>query len=435
MVVQTLLIHATFVIDKIMVGRLGADAIAAVGLASRILTFLVLVFTSVAGGAAILTAHAFGAAKEKELREIVATALLVSVVAGGCITGVLWFGAGGIMKLMGAEEAVAILGTRFLSITAFCAVAFVLNNMNVSFLRSMGDAVSPLFVGIGMATLGTAMNFPLIFGVDVAIPGTTEHLVLPALGTNGAAVSLLVTSTIGMTLFMALVARRLRIAPADFLAPSLYWLRRTFSLGAPITADVIAWQVGQLGFTRIIAGLGTAALASREILDVFVTTSFILVTGIRSATFALVGQNLGRRDYRHAESIAVDGLKLSFVSVTACIVVLFAAQNLVIGCFNIPAWNREVVQSLVALFCVLYPFTMPNAVFPVVLQSGGDTVAVMLNTSLTLVLLGFPLSWLFGHTLGYGMVGAYLGYTIHDLVKACIFTLRFRRGRWKKSLV
>lgn len=426
---QALLMNITLVIDRVMVGRLGAPSLAGVDLAARILFFLIIVLTSLGAGAAVLAAQARGAEDDAALRRVTAATLQFSAVVGAMVIGALTFFPGVLLDLLAAPDGARTEAMGFLRIVALGAPALVINHLAAGLLRSLKDTRSPLVIGVGAAALNTALNFAWIFGT------TLGPLHIPAMGARGAALATAVAQIAGALLILVRLIRATGLQRSDLIPRDTVWFRRLAALGVPITLDVLAWQAGQLVFTRIISGLGTDAIAARAILEIFFTQSYILVAGFSAATVILVGHDLGRGDFAAARATAHTGIRLSTVAMIVGVTLLFLARDFFLNLFVVPPDVRGQAETLVILFCLLHPWAVPNGVVPFVLRSGGDTMAIFAITATTMLCLGLPLAWLLGSKLGGGVLGAFVGFAAHDAIKGQIFLARLGTGRWERRLV
>ncbi len=428
-IVQTLLMNITLVVDRVMIGRLGPDALGGIDLAFRIVFFLLVVLTALAAGAAVLVAQARGAGQEDTLHQVTAATAQFSLVMGLALAALLGLAPGLLLDLLGAPEGAREEAIRFLCLLAPAGPAIVWANLAGGILRSLKDTRGPLVIGVFVGVLNTALNFAWIFGSSLG------PFAIPPLGSAGAALAITVSQAASAMLFAARIraATRIRAHHLATITPS--WFRRLAVLGIPITLDVMAWQAGQMVFTRIVAGLGSSAVASRAILEIFFTQSYILVSGFSAATVTLAGHALGREDFAGARAVARVGLRTATVTMTLSVLVLGALHPWLLDLFAIPPSVRADAVGLILLFVLLHPWSVPNGVVPFVLRSGGDTTAIFAITGLTMAFIGLPLAWLLGPHLGGGVLGAFAGFAIHDAIKGQIFLWRFRQGHWQKKLV
>lgn len=421
--------NITLVVDRVMIGRIGPDALGGIDLAFRIVFFLLVILTALAAGAAVLVAQARGAGEEEILHKVTAATVQFSLAVGLLLTFVLGLTPGLLLDLLGAPAGAREEAILFLRLLAPAGPAIVWANLAGGILRSLKDTRGPLMIGVAVGALNTALNFAWIFGSSLG-PFT-----VPALGSAGAALALTVSQAASALLLAARVRQATALRARHLRIVTPYWFRRLAVLGIPITLDVIAWQAGQMIFTRIVAGLGSSAVASRAILEIFFTQSYILVSGFSAATVTLAGHALGREDFAGARGVAQIGLRTATGAMILSVLILGALHPWLLDLFAIPPTVRADAVGLILLFILLHPWSVPNGVVPFVLRSGGDTKAIFAITGLTMAFIGLPLAWLLGPGLGGGVLGAFAGFAIHDAIKGQIFLWRFRQGHWQRKLV
>jgi len=410
-------------VDMLMVGRLGAAAVAAAGVGTQLLSGVSVAMTAVGTGTLALVARHIGAGEPHEARRVlaqsVATAVVLSLVV---ITPVvLW--ATPLVRAFGVEPHVVELGGGFvqlvmLSIPA-AAVLFVIG----SALRGAGDTRTPLFIGVTVNVLNIAGNYVLIFG----------KLGLPALGVRGSALATTIAFSLGALFALALLVRGTLVLGLRWreLRPHLHTIRRVLAIGYPAAAEQILMQVGFFVYLLFAARYGTDAVAAYFIGVRILSMSFLPGFGFAAAAGALVGQNLGGRDPQRAEEAGWLANRLSVYLMSACGLLIFVAARPIARLF---VDNAEVVADTVSFIYMLaaaQPLMAIDFTIGGALRGAGDTrfplVTVLVAfygcrlgwAYLTTIVLHLSLAWLWA-----ALIGDYIA-------RAALKTWRFRGGYWK----
>ena len=241
-------------IDTLMVGRLGAAAVAAVGVGAQILSAVSVAMTAVGTGTLALVARHIGAREPAEanqvLRQSVIAAFGLSVIA---IIPVIVF-ASEIVALFGVEAAVVEQGGAFVQLVMLSipqsAILFVIG----SGLRGAGDTRTPLIIGVMVNVLNIAGNYVLIFG----------KLGLPALGVRGSALATTIAFTAGTALGLLLLARGRLVLQMGWrgLRPHSGTIRRVLVIGYPAAGEQMIMQIGFFFYLAFAARYGTSAVAA-----------------------------------------------------------------------------------------------------------------------------------------------------------------------------
>ncbi|MBM4268659.1 MAG: MATE family efflux transporter [Deltaproteobacteria bacterium] len=410
-------------VDMLMVARLGATAVAAVGVGSQILGAVTLTMTAVATGTIALVARHVGAGARDEASQTLAQSMIAGAALGAVmvVPVVLW--AEPIVLAFGVTPEVAEVGARFVRFVMLSvpssAVLFVFG----SGLRASGDTRTPLVIGIFVNVLNVAGNWLLIFG----------HLGFPALGVAGSAVATAFAYTSGVAFACLLLVRgRLRLRPrrADF-RPRGDVIRRVLRVGYPAGIEQALMQLGFLLYLVFAARYGTDAIAAYFIGVRILMLSFLPGFGFAAASSTLVGQHLGAGNPARAESAGWRSTCMSVVMMSTSGLVIFLLAEPIAHLF---VDEPPVVSGAVAfihMLAISQPFMAMDFTLGGALRGAGDTrfplvsvliafYVVRLGTSFVVAgILHLPLVWLWGTIIG------------DYIVRAALKSWRFRQGVWR----
>jgi MATE family, multidrug efflux pump len=422
-IISFLLQSLVGLIDVLMVGRLGAAAVAAVGVGAQILSAVSVAMTAVGTGTLALVARHVGARQRAEAEDVlcqsITTAFVLSVVA--IVPVMLW--AAPLVQIFGVDPPVVAQGTVFVQLVMLSipqsAVLFVI----ASALRAAGDTRTPLFIFLVVNILNVVANYVLIFG----------KLGFPALGVGGSALGTTIAFTIGMLIGLALLARGLsglRVT-VPHLRPHLRTIRRVLAIGYPAAAEQILMQIGFFLYLTFAARYGTSAVAAYVIGVRILALSFLPGFGFAAAAAALVGQNLGARNPDLAERSGWESNRLAVYLMSLCGVILFVAARPIAVLF---VDDRDVVADAVSFIHMLaaaQPLMGIDSTIGGALRGAGDT-----RFPLVAVFVGF-----YGCRLGFAYVAAvvlhlslpWVWFALMGdyLARAALKAWRFRGGQWK----
>ncbi len=410
-------------IDTLMVGRLGATAVAAVGVGAQVLSAVSVAMTAVGTGTLAIVARRIGARETKDAEHVllqsILAAFVLSIVA---IIPVIIF-AGEIVAAFNVDANVAVLGggfVRFVMLSIpMSALLFVIG----SALRAVGDTRTPLAIGFVVNVINIALNYVLIFG----------KLGLPALGVRGSGLATTIAFAVGACLTLALLLRGrlvLRL-PRHGWQPDFSTIRRVLAVGYPAAAEQFLMQIGFFIYLIFAARYGTSALAGYFIGVRILALSFLPGFGFAAAAAALVGQNLGSKNPQRAEHSAWMSTGLAVVMMSVCGVVLYLAATPIAKLF---VDDQAVVIDSVSFIHALalsqplmaIDFTLGGA-----LRGAGDTKFPLIS-----VLVAF-----YGCRLGWAYVVTYVVHASLPWLWAAIFgdyiarsilkSWRLKSGSWK----
>lgn len=270
-------------IDSAMVGALGADASAAIGLVASSTWLFGGVTTAVSAGFSVQVAHRIGAGEDTEARTVVRhglaaaltlAALLALLGLGICRQLPYWLG--------GGAEICADASAYFLTYSLMLPFS-QLNSLTAGFLQCAGDMVTPSVLNAVMCGLDVVCNALLIphFGVLGAGMGT-------------ALACALVSLAMGWCCCVRNAQLRLRRGEAHAFRPEI--LKKAFRIGAPVAVQEIAMNGAMVASTMILAPLGAAAIAANSFAVTAESLCYMPGYGVGSAATTLVGRSVGAGD-------------------------------------------------------------------------------------------------------------------------------------------
>ena len=414
-------------IDMFMVGRLGATAVAAVGVGAQILSSVSVAMTAVGTGTLALVARHVGAREHRDAQRVLGQSIVaafgLSVVA---VVPVIVF-ARQAVGLFGVDAAVVDQGAGFVRLVMFSipqsAVLFVIG----SALRGAGDTRTPLFIGATVNVINVVGNYALIFG----------KFGLPALGVRGSALATTAAfsvATAGSLLWLARGRLVLGLSGSD-LHPNMQTIRRILRIGYPTAGEQVLMQLGFLLYLVFAARYGTSAVAAYFIGVRILALSFLPGYGFAAAAAALVGQNLGAGDAALAERSGWESNRLAVYLMSAGGVFIFLTARLVATLFVNDASVVTDAVSFIRALAAAQPFMAMDFTIGGALRGAGDT-----RFPLVAVFVGF-----YGCRLGMAYLAAFVLHLslpwvwsalIGDYVaRAGLKTWRFRSGHWKRITV
>lgn len=270
-------------IDSAMVGALGADASAAIGLVASSTWLFGGVTTAVSAGFSVQVAHRIGAGEDTEARTVVRhglaaaltlAALLALLGLGICRQLPFWLG--------GGAEICADASAYFLTFSLMLPFS-QLNSLTAGFLQCAGDMVTPSVLNAVMCGLDVVCNALLIphFGVLGAGMGT-------------ALACALVSLAMAWCCCVRNAQLRLRRGEAHAFRPEI--LKKAFRIGAPVAVQEIAMNGAMVASTMILAPLGAAAIAANSFAVTAESLCYMPGYGVGSAATTLVGRSVGAGD-------------------------------------------------------------------------------------------------------------------------------------------
>lgn len=427
MVIEMLMESLFAVVDIFWVARLGADAVATVGLVEALMTLVYAVAMGLGLSATAMVARRVGEKDRDGAAYSGVQAIGLGVLAGIVLGIPGWILAPRLLRMMGAPPEILAVGTGYARLAMGGCVVVLLLFLNNAVFRGAGDAAIAMRVLWISNSINLVLDPCLIFGWGP----------FPQLGVTGAAVSTLTGRGIGVLYqfyrlskggeHIRILARHVRLNVDVMLRLIRVSLTGILQFAIPH----VAW----IGLIRIVSTFGSAALASYTI-SIRIIIFFILPAwGLSGAAATLVGQNLGANQPERAEqSVWKTGLyNMIFLGVEGVLLIIFADP--VIRLFtNDPA----IVPLGISCLRILSLGNVGYAYGMVMLQAfngAGDTTTPTIVNFFGFLLFEVPLAYGLAVVLGWRSNGVSWAIFIAESCIAVVSILLFRRGRWKAQKI
>ena len=417
--------------DTMMVGKLGPAAIVSVGLCSQPRMILLLMAQALCVGTTAVVARRRGEERQDAAKNCLKQSLVIITFIGIAILLTGYFGAEGFVRLAGASsETVTDAATYFRIIS----LAFVFNCWTLCICaakRGVGQTKVTMVVNMTANAVNIFLNYCLIQG----------HLGFPALGVRGAAIA----TAIGTFVSFIMAALAVTVNKDDYISLRPFGkisfdsetVTALLHIGGGSIAESVFLRVGFLINGRLIAGVGTAAYATNQIVMQVSGLTFTVSDGTASACTALVGQSLGANKKNKAKlyvyAVSMIALVLSLMIMTFT----FFGRNLLPTLFT---EDKEIIRAASMCFVILLFGVFAQNMRVVLsgcLRGAGDVkyvaivslVSVLIIRPLMTYLFCYPLNSLYP-LLMLGFLGPWLSFDIDAIVRAVMLYARVKRGQW-----
>ncbi|WP_232522385.1 MATE family efflux transporter [Marinimicrobium alkaliphilum] len=428
---QVLLLSLLGMADVMMVGTLGASAIAAVGLAAKIHFLLLVTMIGLGTGCSVLVAQYSGANNVRGEQRTLAASLLVGSVL--MLPFTLLFGINPLwwVSHITPDPEVAALTARYLQITALVLLITQATVIFESALRALGNTTLPLIAAALSVVANVGLNYVLIFG----------HLGFPALGVEGAAWGTLIARMLQLVfLLIWLYSRNHRFAmrPRQLLTDAFArdHTRRYVRFATPLVINHVIWASGNATYHIVTGFAGTEALAVMGIIVPIETAFFALFNGMANASAVMIGRALGRDDHAQAWQLhkIFDRLVIGLVVVMS--IGLFWLYPWLLKVFNqVDEQTTVLLKHTIWLFCGLVWIKVLNMVRIVgMLRAGGDNRFCLINDTIVMWVFGVPIfvAAVFLTDLPFQML--YFLMYVEDILKFIPARWRLGQRKWLKNL-
>ena len=426
---QSLIGSSLNLVDNLMIGHLGELPLNAVGISVQIyFVFWMLVF-GFSGGAATFISQFFGTKDFVNIRRSCGFTLTVTFGVGVIFFLVATIFPEYVLRVFTRFPEVIEVGKDYVRIGAPCFLMVPIIQSFTITLRSTQQTVQPLAASTTALCINTFMNYVLIYGKFGA----------PAMGVAGAALATAISRFVEMAIILYLIfGRRNVIAGSvrEFFSYGKELARRIVKNAIPTTINESMWGLGTAmyvaAFARISITAGSAVQACNTINNLFSLAAF----SVGDAVLILVGQELGKGRKEAAYEMSKILLRIAVTIGLVLGVLTICFGKPILGLFKFSpqgaadAWHILLVYAA-TIWMEVYNATMVTGC----LRCGGDTRFAMISEVSVVWLIGVPIAFITSLVLGWPVWAAVLAVKFEGLVKACIFTARYRSKKWLNTVI
>ena len=411
-----------FFIDASMVGHLGAEASASIGLVESTIWLMGSVMGAVSMGFSVQVAHFIGANDFFRARQVFRHALIFGGVFSifMCLIGVAIHGP--LPFWLGGGSDIAANSSRYFLIYSLTLPFVMLFHLTSSMLKSSGNMHVPSVLIIMMCALDVAFNYVFIYILHLGVMGA-------ALGTAAAYIAISVPMA-----WMATCRSKILTLSLDSIPFKWVWsyVRNALKISLPMAVQSVLMSGAQVVSTLIVAPLGNIAIASNSFAITAESLCYMPGYGIGDAATTLVGQTHGanRPDLCKSFAYMTVGIGMLIMAFMGVVMYIFAPE--MIGLLSPVEEIRALGTQVLRIEAFAEPFFAASIVTYGVCVGAGDTLkpAIMNFFSMWCVRLTMA-AMLAPH---YGLKGVWIAMAVELTFRGILFLIRLFRGKWLLSM-
>ncbi|MBR5119212.1 MAG: MATE family efflux transporter [Muribaculaceae bacterium] len=426
-------------IDSSMVGRLGTNDSASIGLVATSMWLFGGLLSAAAMGFTVQVAHLIGANRSNDacsvLRQSLVCCLSFSIALAivGCLIS------GYLPHWLGGNDAICHNASRYFFVLSLFLPFLEIELLAGGMLRSSGNMKVPGMLNILMCVLDVVFNFLFIFpSRDITVAGQAFHMPGAGLGVMGAALGTVlaeVVTCLMMLYFLLVKSRDLKLkGTKGSFTPTLECLKKAIKIGSPIGLQEVMMCGAYIATTIIVAPLGSIAIAANAFAITAEGLCYMPGYGLGEAATTLVGQSTGARRRDLSNRFAHITVTLGVLSMTTLglLMYIFAPQMMSVmspvkeivdlgaQCLRIEAWAEPLFGASIVCYGVMV--------------GAGDTLIPSAMNLGSMWIVRITLAAILAPT--YGLIGVWTAMCLELWVRGAIFLIRLWSGRWsKKSII
>ena len=423
---QSLLQSSFAMVDQLMIGQLGSESIAGIGLGGKFASIYTVVLGAVAAAAGIMTAQYVGAEDEEGVGRGYYLNLFLGLLLAAGFMAVCCLFPHEVMRLYTKDGGVRSQAANYLQIYAVSFPLSAISTIMAVFLRCIGKAVWPLAASFFSVLLNTGLNYLFIFGAGPA----------PAMGVRGAAVASVIAQAAGLVLtgvyFWHLGKER---RPCRSFSMSKKSWVQYLGILMPILVCEFVWSLGENGYAVIYGRLGTDSCAAMTMTGPVQGLTIGLLSGVSQAAGIMIGRRLGKAAYEEAYR---DGKRMMLCGVMGSAVLsllLLLLGRTYVSVYNVDLQVQAISYRILLVFALISPIKVQNMILGGgIIRSGGMTRYVMWIDMIGTWVFGVPLGCLGAFVWKLPIPQVYFILSLEEVVRFILSVIIFRRRNWMKRL-
>lgn len=386
---QSMLQSSFSIIDQLMIGQLGENSIAAVGLGGNFMLIFSVVIGAIGTVAGILISQFIGADDEREAWRGFTVSNLFGIAVAMIFMLASFCFANSILGLYTTDAETIIIGTPYLRILSFTFIPMAISTVVATWLRcnehatAISQMLNLLFMLAGFVYCLQKEKKKILFSIQMEKISMAEYMIMIM----------------------------------------------------PILISEFLWSLGQNINSAVYGHIGTDSLAAYTLTCPIQGLFVGALSGLSAAAGVIIGKELGQKEYDGAYK---DSKKLMWLGAAGSAVlslVLIVASGLYVSFYQVAADVKSVAQLLLIVFAIYAPVKVINMILGGgIIRSGGNTKIIMIIDIVGTWLVGIPLCLFAAYVLKLSIVPVYAILSVEEIVRLVITLVMFKKKTWMRTI-
>lgn len=432
-IVEQALQTTVLYVDSAMVGQLGANASASVGLTTTV-NWLIN-SPSFAMGIGVLAAISFySGSKDWDKAKKTAVQSIIITLILGIFMGVITLSISPFLPgWLGAAPEIQRDASLYFAIICLPMIFRTASIVFGAALRATGDMKTPMIINLIMNLINVVLNFFLIYGNQTINIGPFHINTHGAgLGVSGSAIAAAIAYCVsGSLMFLALYKNKIISPKGEKIKLDKPIMKRCIRVGFPVTIERVVTCLGHVVFASLVTRLGTIAFAAHSIALTAEEAFYIPGYGIQTAASTLAGNALGERNEKklHDISVTIMGITVTIMIITGAILFMFPEAMMSIF-INDP----EVVKigsSVLRIVAISEPMFGALIILEGVFNGIGDTKTPVILSIISMWGVRILSTFICINVFKLGLNAVWICMVADNMFRFVVLFTRFIMGSWK----
>lgn len=424
-VIESFFVAFAGLIDSLMVSRLGAYAVAAVGLTTQPKFLGLALFFAVNIAVSALVARRRGEGNKDDANRILITAIVFIVIAAAAVSTLCLVLADQIILFCGSTPETHGSAVIYFRIIMGCMIFNCIQMGINSAQRGAGNTKITMVTNITSNTINIIMNYMLIEG----------HCGFPALGIHGAAIATVLGTVIACIMSISSICKAgcfvsIPHIISSRIKPAFQSFKSIVKIGYGIFFEQILMRIGFMLTAIMAAKQGTSAMAAHQVGMNIMGLTFSFGDGLQAAAVALIGRSLGENNKEMAKKYGRICMTYGGIIATVLCLVYYFGAGLLMGLFFKETEIIATGVSIMRVIIFIVIFQIIQVVYMGCLRGAGDTLYTAVASTISVTIVRTAGSYIFGYMLGFGITGIWCGVLLDQISRFCFASIRYKSGKW-----
>ncbi len=427
-IIQNFIACSLNMVDMVIVGKLGDEAIASVGIANQYFFLFNLISIGLVSGCGIFIAQLWGKKDTQNIKRFLGLGMMGVSIISLLFTFMALLFPEMIIKAFNQDPIVVKEGIRFLRIIS---LSYFFTGISVNFAcacRCIEKALPPMIVSAIAIIMNGVLDYIFVFG----------YKQIPSMGIVGAAWATVIARVIEMILMIMYIYRSKGVLASKFkemMNIDMNFVKNASKVIMPVILNEACWALGNIFYVIAYSKIGTKALAAVQICTTVQNLFMVINIGIANAAAVMIGNKIGEGEEKEGK---LYGMRFSFISVVLGLFlgsILALSAHFILTFFNVSLDVKRSALYTLYIIAAMMLFKMFNTVFAIgVLQGGGDSQYSFKMQMVTMWLIGVPLAFIGAVFLKLPIYLVVAMVYVEDIVKIGISIGRLFSGKWVKNV-
>ncbi|MCY6356439.1 MATE family efflux transporter [Clostridium sp. ZS2-4] len=426
--IQSLFQASLSMIDQIMIGQLGEDVVAAVGLGSRFPFILLITLSAIASAASIFAAQFYGQKNMDGIAKAIGGTAIFGIIITIIFTITSLAFPQHILRIYTKDTPIIKMGSEYLKIVAIGYIPMLFIGIYSSVLRSIERVKIPMYTGLCSISVNTLLNYILIFGKFNA----------PRMGLCGAALATTLSRFIELGLILGIVY--IKKYPIAFGVNKLFnissdFMRKLFMIMWPLVINEFLWALGETLYSAIYGRIGTVQVAAMTLTYPVQSLSIGLFSGVSGAAAIMIGNSLGQKDNDTAFNYSKEYIKLGIIGSVVLGVLMIVFSGAYTSIYNVSPESKQYTVKLLIVFSSVLWIKVSNMIIGgAILRSGGETKYTLVLDMIGTWGIGIPMGLISAFVFKLPVYWVYFLISMEELVRLLIGLKLVYSKKWIKNI-